>query len=59
MVQDIRKNQKKLLPTEKKQSMSVCALCRGTKFLCGKNRCPVIVRYHSKIKVKPLLDSLR
>ncbi len=24
-----------------------CALCRGTKMLCGKSRCPVLVRYFS------------
>lgn len=59
LVQNVAKNQKKLLPNEKKKSTSVCALCRGTKFLCGKNRCPVIVRYHAKVKAKPLLDSLR
>ncbi|PNX48556.1 MAG: hypothetical protein BV459_02085 [Thermoplasmata archaeon M11B2D] len=59
LVQNATKNQKKLLASEKKHSSGVCALCRGTKFLCGKNRCPVIVRYHSKTKVKPLLNSLR
>ena len=59
LVQNVTKNQKKLLPIKKKESTSVCALCRGTKFLCGKNRCPVIVRYHAKVKTKPLLDSLR
>ncbi|MCX6661478.1 MAG: Nre family DNA repair protein [Euryarchaeota archaeon] len=58
-MQNITKNQKKLIPNVKKESTSVCALCRGTKFLCGKNRCPVIVRYHAKVKTKPLLDSLR
>jgi len=55
-VQDI---QKKLLPVERKNSTSMCALCRGTKFLCGKSRCPVIIRYHSKIKTKPLISTLR
>lgn len=59
LVQNTINNQKKLLASEKKQSTSVCALCRGTKFLCGKNRCPVIVRYHAKVKTKPLLDSVR
>jgi DNA repair protein NreA len=59
LVQSSTKNQKKLLPNVKKETTSVCALCRGTKFLCGKNRCPVIVRYHAKVKTKPLLDSLR
>ncbi len=59
LVQNKLKNQKKLIPTVKKESSSVCALCRGTKFLCGKNRCPVIVRYHAKIKTKSILDSVR
>ncbi|MBN2599215.1 MAG: hypothetical protein JXA75_01640 [Candidatus Thermoplasmatota archaeon] len=59
MVQNVTKNQKKIFPTQKKESTSLCALCRGTKFLCGKNRCPVIVRYHAKVKTKPLLNSLR
>jgi hypothetical protein len=56
MVQDI---QKKILSIEKEKSTSICALCRGTKFLCGKSRCPVIVRYHSKIKTKSLVNTLR
>ena len=59
LVQNNSKNQKKLIAIEKKQSTSLCALCRGTKFLCGKNRCPVIVRYHSKTKIKPYLESVR
>ena len=36
-------------------STSLCALCRGTKLLCGKSRCPVLVRYHSQNKLKPFL----
>ncbi len=39
------------------RSTSLCALCRGTKLLCGKSRCPVLVRYHSHNKVKPFLAS--
>jgi len=58
-VQDLIKGQKKLVPAEKKKGTSVCALCRGTKFLCGKARCPVMVRFHSKVKMKPFVDSLR
>ncbi len=53
------KNQNKLLQTHKKESSTLCALCRGTKFLCGKSRCPVIVRYHSREKIKPLINSLK
>jgi len=56
MVPDI---QKKILSVEREKSTSICALCRGTKFLCGKSRCPVIVRYHSKIKTKSLVNELR
>ena len=51
--------QKPLIPRLKQDSPSVCALCRGTKMLCGKTRCPVIVKYHSRDKVKPLIDTLR
>ena len=53
------KNQKQLLKFSKQESPSLCALCRGTKFLCGKNRCPVIVKFHSQDKVKPLIDTIR
>lgn len=56
MVQDI---QKKILSVEREKSSSICALCRGVKFLCGKSRCPIIVRYHSKIKTKSLVNTLR
>ena len=53
------KNQKQLLPISKQQTNSMCALCRGTKLLCGKSRCPVLVKFHSRDKVKPLIDSTR
>jgi hypothetical protein len=51
-------NQKKLMPNLKQESTSVCALCRGTKLLCGKLRCPIIVKYHSRDKVKHIVDRL-
>ncbi|MEM5772850.1 MAG: Nre family DNA repair protein [Candidatus Aenigmatarchaeota archaeon] len=35
-----------------------CILCRGAKLLCGKARCPVMVRFYSQAKVKPLLENL-
>ena len=53
------KNQKKIVPNSRQQSTSVCALCRGTKFLCGKTRCPVIVKYHSRDKIKHMVDKLK
>ena len=52
-------NNQKLLPRTKQETTSVCALCRGTKFLCGKIRCPVLVKYYSSEKVKPLINSLK
>lgn len=35
-----------------------CIVCKGSKFLCGKARCPILVRYYSQIRTKPLLESL-
>jgi len=55
----IPKSQKQLLKASNEQSPSLCALCRGTKFLCGKTRCPVIVKYHSRDKVKHMVESLK
>ncbi len=52
-------NQKKILKPPNQQSSSLCALCRGTKFLCGKSRCPVLVKFHSRDKVQPLIDKVR
>ena len=52
-------NQKHLMHDIQQEKPSVCALCRGTKMLCGKARCPVVVRYHSRDKIKPLIDKTR
>jgi hypothetical protein len=59
MLQNTKFYQKKVLPILRQEFTSVCALCRGTKFLCGKSRCPIIVKYHSRDKVRPLIDTLR
>ena len=62
MVADTKKlfkNQKNILPRSKQNSTNLCGLCRGTKLLCGKSRCPVIVKFHSKAKIKPKIDKLR
>ncbi|VVB93308.1 Uncharacterised protein [uncultured archaeon] len=37
---------------------ALCILCRGAKLLCGKQRCPVLVKFYSRVKVRPLTDSL-
>jgi len=57
--QTFSNKQKQLIPKVKQETPSVCALCRGTKMLCGKARCPVLVKYHSRDKVKPLIDTLK
>jgi hypothetical protein len=36
-----------------------CILCRGTRMLCGKQRCPILARYYSKMRILPLTDSLQ
>jgi len=62
MVADTKKLfkiQKNILPQNKQNSTNLCGLCRGTKLLCGKSRCPVIVKFHSKAKIKPKIDKLR
>ena len=49
----------------KKQNISndknsnLCILCRGTKLLCGKTRCPIILKFHSYNNIKSKLDKLR
>lgn len=39
-------------------SGSVCILCKGSRLLCGKPRCPLLVKFYSKQKTQPLIDSL-
>ena len=51
--------QNKIINTDNKRSTSLCALCRGTKLLCGKERCPIIVKYHSRDKIKPLTEKIK
>ncbi|MEF8847647.1 MAG: Nre family DNA repair protein [Candidatus Thermoplasmatota archaeon] len=48
--------QKKISAPSKRKTRSLCALCRGTKHLCGKSRCPVLVKFHSKDKIKDLIN---
>jgi hypothetical protein len=59
MLQNTKFNQKKIVSNFNHESTSLCALCRGTKFLCGKLRCPVLLKYHSRNKVKPLINTLK
>lgn len=37
---------------------SICIMCRGARLLCGKARCPVLVKFYSNVKIKTLTESL-
>lgn len=37
---------------------SRCVLCKGSRMLCGKTSCPIMVKYYSRLRNRPLLDSL-
>ncbi len=41
----------------KARGTSLCAACKGGKFLCGKSRCPLVVRFSSYFRTAPLLQS--
>jgi hypothetical protein len=55
---------KSRIPLEKVSSFGIknikrntrCILCRGSKLLCGKTACPILVRFYSQMKTKPLVD---
>ncbi len=34
----------------------LCTICRGTKNLCHRERCPVLVKYYSRMRSQPLTD---
>jgi len=36
---------------------SPCVLCKGSRNLCGKTRCPIMVKVHSYLKSVPLMSS--
>ncbi|TQS82516.1 hypothetical protein A3206_01990 [Candidatus Methanomassiliicoccus intestinalis] len=37
---------------------SPCAICKGSKNLCGKDRCPLMIKFYSRAKAKNLINSL-
>ncbi|MEJ2280991.1 MAG: Nre family DNA repair protein [Candidatus Bathyarchaeota archaeon] len=41
----------------KARGNGLCAICKGGKFLCGKNRCPLAIRFNTFTKSKLLLQS--
>ncbi|HSV48743.1 MAG TPA: Nre family DNA repair protein [Candidatus Acidoferrales bacterium] len=38
-------------------SNSLCVLCKGSRMLCGKTRCPIMVKVNSFLKSQPLMDN--
>jgi len=40
----------------KTRGNSLCVACKGGKFLCGKTRCPLVVRFSSYFRSAPLLQ---
>lgn len=38
---------------------SLCLLCRGSRMLCGKTRCPAMARLYSLLKIKNLINDER
>jgi len=52
---DLNYNEKHLVTKASKNNL--CAVCKGGKFLCGKTRCPLVVRFSSYFRSAPLLQS--
>lgn len=41
----------------RKDSSSLCHICKGSKNLCGKDRCPLMVKFYSYSRTKKLIDA--
>jgi len=33
-----------------------CVICKGSKMLCGKTSCPILIRFYYMVKTKPLMN---
>ena len=51
-------NDNKDMWTTKQTSAGLCVACKGSRMLCGKTRCPVMVRVNSFVRAVPLIKSL-
>ncbi len=51
-------NDNKDLWTIKQTSGSLCVACKGSRMLCGKTPCPVMVRVNSFIRTMPMIKGL-
>jgi hypothetical protein len=39
------------------EGSSMCVACKGSRMLCGKTRCPIVVKHYVRMKTMPLIDS--
>ena len=37
---------------------SLCIICKGSRNLCGKERCPLMVKFYSRSKTRRMIDTL-
>ena len=37
---------------------NLCVACKGSKMLCGKERCPILVRHFAQMRARALIDTL-
>jgi hypothetical protein len=44
--------------TARNSTSGLCVICKGSKRLCGKDRCPIIVKVNYYLKSVPLMNSL-
>ena len=49
--------EKTLTVTAKASKSGLCVICKGSRFLCGKERCPIIVKTNYYLKSIPLMGS--
>ncbi|MHA1732598.1 MAG: Nre family DNA repair protein [Promethearchaeota archaeon] len=47
------------LPLERRSSTTMCAYCKGTKYACGKNFCPLVRRNAVVVEVERLIGGKR
>ncbi|NIP35360.1 MAG: hypothetical protein GWN18_10410, partial [Thermoplasmata archaeon] len=43
--------------SRKKMRSDKCILCRGTRMMCGKTRCPIMAKVYANVKTAPLLET--
>lgn len=44
-------------PVGGRQDSPRCVVCKGSKLLCGKERCPLMIKFYSQSRSLPLFDS--